>query len=197
MTQSRLARTTLTTSAGLFIAGLAIGVQAQFDPQGLYSGRAIFDADVHFEAAPHAEPSEVIDMLLGDDKKVHAIVVRSNDTVGLNGDHLVITNAHYRLVNHEEDGETRHDIIVEADQETLETMPRYDREWWDTARQRTREAWDSAGEGADSAWERTRQGLDRLGESAESAWERTQEGAERTSRRISETLEVWSGDRDN
>ncbi|UYG04815.1 hypothetical protein OCT51_05490 [Halomonas sp. LR3S48] len=197
MTPPRIARMILATSAGLLMSGLTIGAQAQFDPQGLYSSRAILDADVHFESAPDSDPSEVVDMLMGDDKKVHAIVVRSNDAVGQNGDTLVITDTHYRLVNHEEDGETRHDIIVEADQETLETMPRYDREWWDTARQRTREAWDSAGEGADSAWERTRQGLDRIGEGAESAWERTQEGAERTSRRISETLEVWSGDRDN
>ncbi|NIC04620.1 hypothetical protein [Billgrantia bachuensis] len=197
MTQLRLTRTTIAASAGLFIAGLAIGVQAQFDPQGLYSARAIFDAEVHFETAPHSDPSEVVDMLMGDDKKVHAIVVRSNDAVGQNGDTLVITNPHFRLVNHEESGETSHDIIVDADQDALEAMPRYDQEWWDMARQRTREAWHSAGDDAESAWHQTRQGLERIGEGAESAWERTQEGAERAGRRISETLDEWTSDNDN
>ncbi|MCE8033494.1 hypothetical protein EKK97_05620 [Billgrantia tianxiuensis] len=194
MTQPRITRTTLVASAGLFIAGLAVGVQAQFDPQGLYSARAIFDADVHFEAAPDSQPSQVVDLLMGDDKKVHAIVVRSDDSVGRNGDHLVVTNTHYRLVNHEEDGETSHDIIVDADREALDAMPRYDQEWWDMARQRTREAWHSAGEGAESAWHRTQEGLDRIGEGAESAWERAQQGAERAGQRISETLDDWTND---
>jgi hypothetical protein len=189
-----LTRTTIAASAGLFIAGIAIGVQAQFDPQGLYSGRAIFDAEVHFEAAPHTEPSEVVDMLLGDDQKVHAIVVRSNEAIGQDGEYLVVTNDHYRLVNHEEEGETAHDIIIEADKEALEAMPRYDQEWWDMARQRTREAWHTAGEGAESAWHQTQQGLERIGEGAENAWERAQEGAERASQSISETLDDWSND---
>ncbi|MFQ3786084.1 hypothetical protein [Halomonas sp. A29] len=192
MSQPRMTRTTIAASVGLLIAGLAIGAQAQFDPQGLYSTRAILDADVHFEVAPDSQPSQVVDMLMGDDRKVHAIVVRSNDAVGQNGDYLVITNAHYRLVNHEENDETRHEIVVDADQEALEAMPRYDKEWWDTARQRAREAWHDAGEGADSAWQQTRRGADRIGEGAEQAWERTQEGAERAGRTISETLDRWT-----
>ncbi|MGQ4878803.1 PRC-barrel domain containing protein [Billgrantia sp. LNSP4103-1] len=197
MTQPRITRMTLATSAGLLIAGIAIGAQAQFDPQGLYSGRAIFDAEVHFEAAPHAEASEVVDMLLGDDQKVHAIVVRTNDAIGQDGDTLVITNDHYRLVNHEEEGDTAHDIIVEAEAEALEAMPRYDKEWWGMARQRAREAWHTAGEGAESAWHQTREGLDRIGDGAESAWERAQEGAERAGRNISETLDDWTSDSNN
>lgn len=192
MNQPRITRTTLAASAGLFLAGLAIGVQAQFEPQGLYSSRALFDAEVHFEASPDSQPGEVIDILLGDDRQVHAIVVRPDDDMGRDGDYLVITNAHYRLVNYEDDGETVHDIIVDADPESLEAMPRYDQEWWDTARERTREAWHSTGEGADSAWQQTRRGADRVGESAEHAWERTQEGAERAGRTISETLDRWT-----
>ena len=194
MPQQRISRTAIAASAGVFFAGLAIGVQAQFDPQGLYSARTIFDADVHFEAAPDSQPSQVVDMLLGDDKKVHAIVVRSDESVGQNGDQLIITSANFRLVNFEEDGETAHDIIIDADQEALEAMPRYDQEWWDMARQRSREAWHSAGEEAESAWHQSREGMDRIGEGAERAWERTQEGAERAGRRISETLDNWSND---
>lgn len=194
MTQQRIARTTLTVSAGLFIAGVAVGVQAQFEPQGIYSSRAILDADVHFESALEAEPSEVVDVLLGDDRKVLAIVVETHDSVGQDGETLVITNQHYRLVNFEEEDETQHDIIVETDAEALAAMPRYDQEWLSNARERAREAWDSTGEDAESAWHQTRQGLDRIGEGAESAWERTQEGAERAGRRISETLDDWVND---
>ncbi|MBA2779891.1 PRC-barrel domain containing protein [Billgrantia kenyensis] len=193
MTQPRITRTTLAAATGLFVAGLASGVQAQFEPQGLYSTRALFDAEVHFEAAPDTQPGEVVDILLGDDRQVHAIVVQPDDNMGLEGDYLVITNANYRLVNYEDDGDTVHDIIVDADPEALEAMPRYDQEWWDMARERTREAWHSAGEGADSAWQQTRRGADRVGEGAEQAWERTQEGAERAGRTISETLDRWSG----
>ncbi|WP_104202683.1 hypothetical protein [Billgrantia saliphila] len=197
MTQSRLTRTAFVASTGLLVAGLAIGVQAQFEAQGLYSARDILDAEVHFESAPEGQPSEVTDILLGDDRKVHAIVVDTHDSVGQNGDTLVITNQHYRLVNFEEEGETQHDIIVDTDAEALEAMPRYDQEWMNTARQRAREAWDSAGEGAESAWHQTREGLERIGEGAESAWERTQEGAERAGRRISETLDDWTNDSNN
>ncbi|WP_111413262.1 hypothetical protein [Billgrantia lactosivorans] len=197
MTQPRLARTTLATSAGLLMAGLAIDAQAQFDPQGLYSTHDILEAEVHFESAPDSEPSEVVDILLGDDRKVQAIVVDTHDSVGLDGDAVVITNQHYRLVNFDENGETQHDIIVETDIEAVDAMPRYDREWMQSARERAREAWDSTGEGAESAWHRTREGLDRIGENAEDAWERTQEGAERAGRSISETLDEWTSDSDN
>lgn len=197
MTQSRTARTTLAVSASLLISGLATAAQAQFDPQGLYSTHDILDAEVHFESAPASEPSAVVDILLGDDRKVQAIVVDTHDSVGLDGDTLVITNQHYRLVNFDENGETQHDIIVETDLEALDAMPRYDREWMQTARERAQEAWDSTGEGAESAWHRTRQGLERIGEGAEDAWERTQEGAERAGRRISETLDEWTSDSDS
>ncbi|QOR37870.1 hypothetical protein HNO52_04650 [Billgrantia diversa] len=197
MTQLRLTRTTVAVSAGLFIAGLAIGVQAQYDPQGLYSARAIFDAEVHFEAAPASQPSEVVDLLLGDDQRVHAIIVDTHDSVGQDGDTIVFTNQHYRLVNYEEEGETRHDIIVETDAESLKALPRYDQDWLNSARQRAREAWHTAGEGTESAWHQTQKGLERIGEGAETAWERAQEGAERAGRRISETLDDWTSENGN
>lgn len=194
MTQPRIARTTIAASAGLFVAGLAIGVQAQFEPQGLYSARAILDAEVHFEAAPASPPSEVDDLLLGDDQKVHAIIVDTHDSVGQDGDTIVFTNQHYRLVNYEEEGQTRYDIIVETEADALAELPRYDQEWMRRASQRAREAWDTAGEGAESAWHQTREGLERIGEGAEAAWERAQEGAERAGRRIGEALNDWTSD---
>jgi hypothetical protein len=190
MTQRHLARTTLATVGGLLAAGLAFGAQAQFEPQGLYSAQTILDADVHFEAAPDSQASSVVDLLLGDDMQVHALVVRPDASVELEGDDLVITNAHYRLVTHEgEDGEITHDVVVDATEESLEAMPRYDSDWWNQARERAREAWHAAGEGADSAWHRTREGADRVGEGAERAWERAQEGAERAREAIGEALD--------
>lgn len=193
MTQRRFARTTLATTVGLLVAGLTIaGAHAQFEPQGLYSNRAILDAEVYFEAAPDSQPSEIVDMLLGDDMQVHALVIRSHEDVGQDGDYIVITNAHYRLVTHEENGETTHDVLVDANEDALAAMPRYDQDWWDMARQRSRDAWHSAGEGADSAWHQTREGADRVGEGAERAWERTQEGAERAGRAVGDALDSWT-----
>ena len=193
MTQRNFARTTLATSIGLLVAGLTVaGAHAQFEPQGLYSARAILDAEVYFEAAPESQPSDVVDMLLGDDMQVHALVIRSHDEVGQDGDHIVVTNANYRLVTHEEDGETTHDILVDAPEDALTAMPRYDQDWWDMARQRARDAWHTAGEGAESAWHQTREGADRIGEGAERAWERTQEGAHRAGQAVSDLLNNWT-----
>lgn len=192
MRMQRLTNTTFAVSAGLVMGGLALAAHAQFDPQGLYSARAIFNADVHFESAPDSPPSSVFDMLMGDDKRVHALVIDTHDEVGQNGDRLVLTNAHFRLVNHEEDDETVHDIIVHIDGDALDEMPRYDAQWWDMARERTREVWHTAGEGAESAWHQTQRGAHRVGDSADDAWQRTQEGAERAGRTISETFDRWS-----
>ncbi|RCV87663.1 PRC-barrel domain containing protein [Billgrantia montanilacus] len=193
MTQQRIARTTLATSVGLLVAGLTIaGAHAQFEPQGLYSARSILDAEVHFEAAPDSQPSDVVDMLLGDDMQVHALVIRSHADVGQDGDHIVVTNAHYQLVTHEEDGETTHDVLVDANEDALTAMPRYDQDWWNMARQRARDAWHTAGEGAESAWHQTREGTDRIGEGAERAWERTQEGAQRAGQAVSDLLDNWT-----
>ena len=194
MIVSRHTKTLQVISTGLLMTVLAAGLQAESDPQGLYSARALLDAEVYFTATPDSQPSRVADLLLGDDQRVHAIVVHSDSSVGQDGDALVVANTHYRLVNHDDNGETRHGIVVDADPATLESLPRYDQAWWDSARERTRNAWQRAGEGAESAWQSTQRGLDRVGESAESAWERTQQGAERAGRRISETLEEWRND---
>ncbi|MCG6657712.1 PRC-barrel domain containing protein [Halomonas campisalis] len=185
MAQGRFARTTLATAVGLLAAGLTAGAHAQFEPQGLYSAQSILDADVYFEAAPGTEAGSVADILLGDDMRVHALVVRPDTGVGLGDNPLVVTNPHYHLVTHEDDeGQITHDVIIDTPEEALEEMPHYDQDWWDLARERARDAWDTTQEGAISAWHYTREGADRIGEGAESAWERTQEGARRAGEAI-------------
>ena len=193
MAQRRFARTTLATAVGLLTAGLAVGAQAQYDPQGLYSVQSILDADVYFEAIPDTEASSVADVLLGDDMRVHALVVRPDGELGLGDTPLVVTNPNYHLVTHEaEDGQITHDVIVDTPEEALEEMPHYDQDWWDLARERAQEAWDTTQEGAISAWHFTREGADRIGEGAESAWERTQEGAQRAGEAIEEAIDNMS-----
>ncbi|MFY0991358.1 PRC-barrel domain containing protein [Halomonas sp. C05BenzN] len=192
-TRHLMTRTLLPASLGLLMAGLALAQPAAEGPQGLYSARAILDADVHLDTAPDTRVGRVDDILLGDDMAVHALVVQSGATLGLGGREVVVTNALYRLDSWaDEDGTTRHRVMVEASEEEFAALPHYDRDWWQQARERSRQAWQDTQEGADSAWQRTRRGAERVGESAERAWERTREGAERAGQAISDALEEMS-----
>ncbi|MCE8020245.1 hypothetical protein HOP51_08995 [Halomonas sp. MCCC 1A11036] len=210
MTRNSLPRLPLALSLAALLGAPASADVPPFDAQGLYSTQALLGAEVHFEVTPDGPSGEVVDLLFGDDLRVHALVVDVGDGLERSGERLVVSNTHYRLVHAERDDEVVHTVIVEADAATLDDLPRYDQAWWETARERARDAWYEAGDGAESAWQRTRrgadrvgersaetwertqEGADRVGERAESAWERTQEGAERAGRRISEALEGWN-----
>lgn len=190
MSTRGITRTILPGTLGLIATGLVITTQAQSAPQGLYSARMILDADVHLASAPDTPVGEVDDILLGDDMAVHALVVQSGATLGLDGQEVVITNALYRLDTRvDEDGAIAHRVVVEASEEEFAALPHYDRDWQQQARERSRAAWERTQEGADSAWQRTREGAERVGDRAERAWERTREGAERAGEAISEALD--------
>ncbi|QTF93612.1 hypothetical protein [Halomonas sp. BM-2019] len=115
---------------------------------------SILDAEVHFEAAPDSEAGEVTDILLGDDRQVHALVVRPHNSLGIGDDAVVISNEGYRLLSYEDDeGRITHDVVVEIHEDAFEELPRYDQAWWELARERAREA-----------WETTREDVERVGQ---------------------------------
>lgn len=163
---------------------------AQTEPQGLYSTQAILDAEAHLETAPDTAVGDVKDVLLGDDMGVHALVIRSNATLGIGGEDVVVTRGRFRLATDDSgDGTARHRVMLALSEAEFDALPRYDSSWWQQAKRRSREAWQTTQEGAESAWQRTRKGADRVGEGAERAWQRTQEGAERAGRAINEALD--------
>ncbi|WP_416139727.1 PRC-barrel domain containing protein [Halomonas sp. HK25] len=158
-----VAKASLTTGAALLAASLTAYAQAQYEPQGLYSVMSILDAEVYFEAAPDSEAGDVRDILLGEDRQVHSLVVRPHNSLGIGDDAIVIGNDSYHLLSYEDDdGKITHDVIVEIHEEAFEELPRYDQDWWDLARERAREAWETTQEGAERAGRAIGEAIDDL-----------------------------------
>lgn len=150
--------TTAITTA--LLGGMAFGVQAQTEPQGMYSAEDILDADVFFANGSGEEIGEVDDILFDEEMRISALVIESGAVLGLGGREIVVDTDNFTLETHtESDGETEHRIMLEATSEEVESFPTYDRDWWEQTKANARDAWQTTKEGAQSAWQTTREAV--------------------------------------
>ncbi|WP_346797215.1 PRC-barrel domain-containing protein [Halomonas sp. Bachu 37] len=161
-------KTTLTLAIAALAGGYTLSshatdsVRGSHEPQGLYSADDLMDADVYYAdaAVGDDEIGEVDDILLDDDMKVSALVIESDDILGLGGREIVVEAQYFRLETQtEDDGDTEHRILIDATAEEMEGFPTYDRDWWEQTKQNASEAWNSTQQGAESAWQNTREAL--------------------------------------
>jgi hypothetical protein len=147
----------LTIAATALAGGLALGVQAQDEPQGLYSANDIMGAEVLLAGSPDEVVGDVDDILLDDEMTVSSLVVESGAILGLGGREIIVEAGQFRLETRTEgDGVTVHRVLVEATAEEMEEFPTYDRDWMEQARENARSVWETTREEARSAWQRTR-----------------------------------------
>ena len=150
--------TTAITTA--LLGGMAFGVHAQTEPQGMYSAEDILDADVFFANGSGEEIGEVDDILFDEEMRISALVIESGAVLGLGGREIVVDTDNFTLETHtESDGETEHRIMLEATSEEVESFPTYDRDWWEQTKANARDAWQTTKEGAPSAWQTTREAV--------------------------------------
>ena len=150
--------TTAITTA--LLGGMAFGVHAQTEPQGMYSAEDILDADVFFANGSGEEIGEVDDILFDEEMRISALVIESGAVLGLGGREIVVDTDNFTLETHtESDGETEHRIMLEATSEEVESFPTYDRDWWEQTKANARDAWQTTKEGAQSAWQTTREAV--------------------------------------
>ena len=150
--------TTAITTA--LLSGMAFGVHAQTEPQGMYSAEDILDADVFFANGSGEEIGEVDDILFDEEMRISALVIESGAVLGLGGREIVVDTDNFTLGTHtESDGETEHRIMLEATSEEVESFPTYDRDWWEQTKANARDAWQTTKEGAQSAWQTTREAV--------------------------------------
>ena len=139
---------------------MAFGVQAQTEPQGMYSAEDILDADVFFANGSGEEIGDVDDILFDEEMRISALVIESGAVLGLGGREIVVDTDNFTLETHtESDGETEHRIMLEATSEEVESFPTYDRDWWEQTKANARDAWQTTKEGAQSAWQTTREAV--------------------------------------
>jgi len=151
--------TTAITTA--LLGGMAFNIQAQTEPQGMYSADDILDAEVFFANGSGEEIGEVDDILLDEEMRISALVIESGAVLGLGGREIVVNTDQFTLETHtENDGDTEHRIMLEATSEEVESFPTYDRDWWEQTKANARDAWQTTKEGAQSAWQSTREAVD-------------------------------------
>lgn len=148
----------LTTALSTLLLGsLAFGANAAERPQGMYSAEDILDAEVYFADGSGEEVGEVDDILFDDDMRITALVIESGAVLGLGGREIVVGTDYFTLETHiEEDGDTEHRVMLNATPEEIESLPTYDRDWWEQTRDNARDAWETTRDGAQSAWQTTR-----------------------------------------
>ncbi|GGY07958.1 hypothetical protein GCM10007160_39250 [Litchfieldella qijiaojingensis] len=153
----------LTVAIAALAGSLALGAQAVEEPgalQGLYAADDILGSDVFLADDPEEDVGSVENLLLDDDMRVTAIVVKSGEVLGMGGRGVVVEAEQFRLESElDEAGVATHRILVEATAEEMEAFPEYDRDWWEQAREQARETWEKTREGAASAWQGTREAL--------------------------------------
>ncbi|AOM02312.1 PRC-barrel domain-containing protein [Cobetia marina] len=141
--------TTLLTTSGLAMA----------NPQGLYSADELMDADVYLQNDDQQVVGEVEDVLLDDNMQVAALVVESDEVLGLDDQQYVVETGKFTLETRQGDDidNLEYRIHVNMDEAQLKEQPQYTTDWWQDTRKSAAAAWDETKDTAASAWQDTRQ----------------------------------------
>lgn len=140
--------TTLLSTTGLAMAS----------PQGLYSADELMDAEVYLQNDDSKVIGEVEDILLDDNMQVAALVVESDEALGLNEQQYVVQAGKFTLQTEQGDNpETlEYRIHVSMDESQFKEQPQYTTDWWQDTRKSAAAAWDETKNTASSAWQDTR-----------------------------------------
>lgn len=155
--------------------GLSFSVFAKdekMSAQGLYSAENLIGAEV-FDAAGE-EVGNVEDILLGNDMGVYALVIQTNEFLGI-GERDVVAKRGSFTVRSEDGasmfGDVNYNVHMTVAGEEVKGFDEYSEKWWDTTQQSMNEAWESTKNTTMSAWENTK-------EATASAWHNTMQGIE-------------------
>lgn len=155
--------------------GLSFSAVAQDDnmtAQGLYSAEDLIGAEV-FDAAGE-EVGNVEDILLGNNMGVYALVIQTNEFLGI-GERDVVAKRGSFTVRAEDGvtmfGDTNYNVHMTAAGDELKGFEEYNETWWTETQQNLNKAWESTKNTTKSAWENTK-------EATASAWHNTTDGVE-------------------
>ncbi len=132
---------------------------AMASPQGLYSADELMDADVYLQNDDNNVIGEVEDILLDDNMQVAALVVESDDSMGLDENQYVVETGKFTLETEQGDDldALEYRIHLDMDVSEFEQQPNYTTDWWQDTRKSAAAAWDETKNTAASAWQDTRQ----------------------------------------
>ncbi|WP_280561785.1 MULTISPECIES: PRC-barrel domain containing protein [unclassified Chromohalobacter] len=142
---------------GLSLTGAAFA-QSQSQPQGLYSGDELMDADVFLAENPNEDVGDVEDVLLGEDMSVQALVIETGGALDLGDTHRVVDRDDFTLKTQNADDLDNLDYRVTLDmtRDDIAKLPEYDNDWWQNAKGQARQAWTDTKQSAKSAWQSTK-----------------------------------------
>jgi len=151
--------------------------------QGLYSADDLIGADV-FDANG-VEVGNVEDILLGNDMSLHALVVQTNEFLGIGENDVVAKRGDFTV--RVEEGKNMFDDIeynvhMTTAGEELKGFQQYNEQWWNESQNNLNKAWENTKETTSSAWENTKQ-------ATSSAWNSTKQGVKNVGDKVEETTD--------
>lgn len=156
----------------LLAGSLALSFSATAS-EGLYSAGSIISANVYDSTG---EPvGSVVDVLLGSDMSVHALVISTGEFLKLDRREIVAERGTFTLQVQESEAGFKnvgYEVHIDAEEEQVKTFPEYDAGWRNRTRKQLAQAWEETRETSVDAWQSTR-------EATSSAWQRIREGAEK------------------
>lgn len=151
----------------------AIAQDNNMRAQGLYSADDLIGAEV-FDANGD-EVANVEDILLGNDMGLHALVVQTNEFLGMGERDVVVKRGDFTVRvadNNPVFGDVNYNVHVTSAGDELRGFEEYSEGWWNETQQEMNQAWEGTKNTTQSAWENTK-------EASASAWDSTKRGAER------------------
>ncbi|MFT6617057.1 MAG: sporulation protein YlmC with PRC-barrel domain [Halopseudomonas sp.] len=155
--------------------GLSFSVIADdhnMDAQGLYSADDLIGAEV-FDANGE-EVGNVEDILLGNDMSLHALVIQTNEFLGIGENDVVAKRGEFTVSVAKGEmmfDDINYDVHMTSAGKELKGVQQFNEQWWNESQDNLNKAWENTMETTSSAWENTKQ-------ATSSAWNSTMQGVE-------------------
>ncbi|MGH1450115.1 MAG: PRC-barrel domain-containing protein [Pseudomonadaceae bacterium] len=147
----------------------AIADDHNMKAQGLYSAEDLLGAEV-FDANGD-EVGNVEDILLGNDMGLYALVVQTNEFLGIGERDVVVQRGNFTARVTDDNpmfGDVSYNVHVTAAGDELKGFSEYTEAWWNDTENELNQAWESTKNTTENAWQNTKQ-------ATATAWHNTKE----------------------
>jgi sporulation protein YlmC with PRC-barrel domain len=146
--------------------GLSFSVIADdhnMDAQGLYSADDLIGAEV-FDANGE-EVGNVEDILLGNDMSLHALVIQTNEFLGIGENDVVAKRGEFTVSVAKGEmmfDDINYDVHMTSAGKELKGVQQFNEQWWNESQDNLNKAWENTKQATSSAWNSTMQGVENM-----------------------------------
>lgn len=146
------------TGAALILSSTMTLVPLAEAAQGVYSTKALLDANVYSMTGQKQEVGEVDNVVLDENMHVNGIIVTTGSLLGMGGKQLFVKVGQFTVKTSHSDNlaDISYKVYIDSSEKGMKQFPIVDQGWWVKTKKAAVNAWDKTKSGAQSAWENTK-----------------------------------------